>query len=198
MVPEHRALQEVRQVMRRRGVALSRHHLWSDQKEGTRRVLIALGERHNPLPSPAWMKKQIDAGNAEDGSLEGARYWLILKLWHHVGGTHDVQANLVELETGVVRRSAYESGGEGRGGLREAVEEAVDELGVRFSPATDGRVDRDTRASVRRVEEGDSLWSIAEEEYGDGSRWRRIYRANEGLVGPDPDRLEAGQVLTIP
>ena len=48
-----------------------------------------------------------------------------------------------------------------------------------------------------RVEPGDTLWSIAEEEYGDGQRWSRVYAANTDQI-TDPDVIHPGQVLDIP
>ncbi|MBO1067890.1 MAG: LysM peptidoglycan-binding domain-containing protein [Dolichospermum sp. DEX189] len=32
------------------------------------------------------------------------------------------------------------------------------------------------------VESGDSLWKIAEEVYGDGTQWTKIYEANRGVL----------------
>jgi len=198
MVPGHRARQEVRQAMRRQGVSLSRHHLWTDTERGAREVIVALGRRYNPLPSPEWMQKKIDSGEVDQHSLEGALYWLVVKVWHHRGGTHSAQAELLEVETGRIANSAMAERGSGREGLRDAVTDAIGELDVRFAPATDGRVSVESDAGVHRVDRGDSLWSIAEEEYDDGGKWRKIYRANEKLIGADPDQLESGQVLTIP
>ncbi|ERB51661.1 lectin [Rhodococcus sp. P27] len=45
------------------------------------------------------------------------------------------------------------------------------------------------------VESGDTLWAIAERFYGDGNQYQRIADAN-GI--PNPDLINAGQVLTIP
>ena len=42
---------------------------------------------------------------------------------------------------------------------------------------------------------GDTLFSIASRELGDGGRWRDIVSANPGLA---PDRLRVGQVLELP
>lgn len=47
------------------------------------------------------------------------------------------------------------------------------------------------------VEEGDSLWAIAERFYGDGNQWGRIAEANTEQV-PDPNVIQPGQVLVIP
>ncbi|MEV6767561.1 LysM peptidoglycan-binding domain-containing protein [Nocardia sp. NPDC051030] len=50
-------------------------------------------------------------------------------------------------------------------------------------------------AQTYTVEPGDTLWAIAERFYGDGNRYQQIADAN-GI--PDPDSINAGQVLTIP
>lgn len=48
------------------------------------------------------------------------------------------------------------------------------------------------------VRVGDSLWSIAQQFYGDGNQWNKIYDANKQVIGPDPNNLRPGIVLTIP
>lgn len=45
---------------------------------------------------------------------------------------------------------------------------------------------------------GDTLWSIAEQFYGDGTQWPKIYQANMAVIGPDPNVLHAGLTLQIP
>jgi hypothetical protein len=50
----------------------------------------------------------------------------------------------------------------------------------------------------------DTLWDIAERHLGDGTRWRDIYRLNEGRLMPDGQRLtrasliHPGWILTLP
>lgn len=51
--------------------------------------------------------------------------------------------------------------------------------------------------SVVTVEPGDTLWEIATEEYGDGTRWPRIYQANDARI-EDPNRIYPGQRLDVP
>jgi nucleoid-associated protein YgaU len=48
------------------------------------------------------------------------------------------------------------------------------------------------------VQPGDTLRSIAEDQYGDASLWPRIYDANRDVIGPDPDNLVAGTKLMLP
>lgn len=50
---------------------------------------------------------------------------------------------------------------------------------------------------VVTVERGDSLWEIAEDEYGDGTAWPRIYKANDDQID-DARRIYPGQKLYIP
>lgn len=47
------------------------------------------------------------------------------------------------------------------------------------------------------VESGDSLWKIAEDLYGDGSKYTQIFEANRDILD-DPDRIFPGQELKIP
>ena len=55
------------------------------------------------------------------------------------------------------------------------------------------------------VEPRDSLWSIAAGRLGPRASdaeidhaWRALWRANEAVVGADPDHIEPGQRLTVP
>lgn len=47
------------------------------------------------------------------------------------------------------------------------------------------------------VQPGDSLWKIAEAQYGDGSKYMKIFEANQPLL-EDPDKIHPGQELVIP
>ena len=48
------------------------------------------------------------------------------------------------------------------------------------------------------VKKGDCLWNIAKAFYGSGSQWRKIYDANRGVIGGNPNLIYPGQVFTIP
>lgn len=50
----------------------------------------------------------------------------------------------------------------------------------------------------RSVVSGDTLWDIAEEEYGKGRLWPRIYDTNKATVGSNPNLIRPGQRLFIP
>jgi LysM repeat protein len=50
------------------------------------------------------------------------------------------------------------------------------------------------------VQPGDTLWSIAQSNLGDGSQWEAIWslEANREQIGVNPDLLEPGMVLVLP
>ena len=48
------------------------------------------------------------------------------------------------------------------------------------------------------VQSGDTLLSIARDQLGDTTQWRRIYDANKDTIGADPDKLKLGMSLKIP
>lgn len=47
------------------------------------------------------------------------------------------------------------------------------------------------------VVSGDSLWKIAQQFYGTGTKWNVIYEANQNII-QNPSAIWVGQVLTIP
>ena len=52
-------------------------------------------------------------------------------------------------------------------------------------------------AAEYTVQRGDSLWKIAKEQLGSGTRWDEIYEANRDAIW-DPNLIYVGQVLQIP
>lgn len=48
-----------------------------------------------------------------------------------------------------------------------------------------------------KVKQGDCLWNIAKEVYGDGSKYVAIYEANKDKI-TNPNLIKVGQTLTIP
>ncbi|MFK7790000.1 MAG: LysM peptidoglycan-binding domain-containing protein [Phycisphaeraceae bacterium] len=45
------------------------------------------------------------------------------------------------------------------------------------------------------IRKGDTFWSIAQREYGNGQKWRDISSANPSV---DPKKLAVGQQITLP
>ena len=60
------------------------------------------------------------------------------------------------------------------------------------------RVSNKTAPKTYTVKSGDCLWNIAKKYYGNGSDYTKIYNANKKVIGSNPNRIYAGQVLTIP
>ena len=48
------------------------------------------------------------------------------------------------------------------------------------------------------VQAGDTLRTIAEQQYGDATLWQRLYQANTDVIGNNPDALQPGMRLRIP
>ena len=61
------------------------------------------------------------------------------------------------------------------------------------------RVETPIKVDTREytIRKGDTLWSIAVQEYGDGNQWRRIYDFNKDRI-PNPDKLKPGLTIIIP
>ncbi len=51
--------------------------------------------------------------------------------------------------------------------------------------------------TIHKVKPNDSLFKIAKEYYGDGTKWNKIFEANKNNM-PDPHSLYVGQELLIP
>jgi nucleoid-associated protein YgaU len=66
--------------------------------------------------------------------------------------------------------------------------------GFSFDPKKSGTTESYT------VKAGDTLTSIAEKIYGEGSKstFQDIYQANKDLIGADPNQIKVGMVLKIP
>ena len=60
------------------------------------------------------------------------------------------------------------------------------------------RVDNTVQPRTYTVQPGDCLWNIAKRFYGNGALYTKIYEANKGVIGGNPNLIYAGQVYTIP
>lgn len=60
------------------------------------------------------------------------------------------------------------------------------------------RVDNTVQPKTYTVVRGDCLWNIAKKFYGSGAQYTKIYNANKGVIGGNPNLIYPGQVLTIP
>ena len=59
------------------------------------------------------------------------------------------------------------------------------------------RDESDNKENRYLVKKGDCLWSIAEEQLGDGMLWGDIYEANKMVIGEDPNLIYVGIELTL-
>jgi len=54
------------------------------------------------------------------------------------------------------------------------------------------------QTTTHTVVSGDTLWGIAQRYWGAGIRYPELHAANMDVIGPNPNRIFPGQVLTLP
>ena len=79
--------------------------------------------------------------------------------------------------------------------VRARVDVTFREYSTPSEESSGGGEESADKTKVRVVKEGDTLWQIAKEEYGDPYEWRRIAEEN-GIE--NPRRLQIGTELVIP
>ena len=68
--------------------------------------------------------------------------------------------------------------------------------GVTTTVAPSATIETHSAAHTVTVQAGDSLWKIAQQNLGRGSRWQELLAANPGIV--DPARIAAGTEIVLP
>ncbi len=119
-------------------------------------------------------------------------------------------ANLVQIYTGLIykgpragqrgrrRAASTHAPDEGRGAFDyawDSTQEASMSDMPDFSNVNSGS--SSTAEKIYEVKSGDSLSKIAKNEYGDASKWRQIFEANQDIL-KDPNKIFPGQKLKIP
>lgn len=110
----------------------------------------------------------------------------------HKLGTDDIQVSVVDdkaIITGnVADRSIFE----------KAIVAVGNTLGIAHVETDVTIADPAGKEPVfHTVEKGDTLWAISEKAYGNGSKYQKIFEANEPMLA-HPDKIYPGQVLRIP
>jgi len=76
---------------------------------------------------------------------------------------------------------------------------AVDQAPAQQDVKVETQQERKSPKTVdHAVKPGESLWSIAEDHFGDGARYKEIAELNRDLLGGQPSFLEPGWVLKLP
>ncbi|KAB2810942.1 LysM peptidoglycan-binding domain-containing protein [Pimelobacter simplex] len=75
---------------------------------------------------------------------------------------------------------------------------AVDQAPAHQDVKVETKQERQHKTVDHAVKPGESLWSIAEDHFGDGARYKELVELNRDLLGAQPSFLEPGWVLKLP
>ena len=137
------------------------------------------------------------------GGTDGAEVLSLLKAWQDSGDPIRMIVSGSDINDAFLIEDVTETLREGDGDITLTVHLREYKFSSELNAQTGGtvqRVQRTARADERvtpktwTVRRGDTLWAIACELYGDGTRWREIARRN-GVA--NPRKLQIGTVLTL-
>ena len=75
---------------------------------------------------------------------------------------------------------------------------AADQAPAQQDVKVETKQERQRKTVDHAVKPGESLWSIAENHFGDGARYKELVELNRDLLGAQPSFLEPGWVLKLP
>lgn len=82
--------------------------------------------------------------------------------------------------------------------IRLKTKKQEDEEKGSFTVQDPDRVEAAPRKNTYQIQKGDSLWTISLKVYGDPMLWPKLYQANKGTVGKNPDLIYPGYILNTP
>jgi nucleoid-associated protein YgaU len=74
---------------------------------------------------------------------------------------------------------------------------AIHDIGTESENKSDTGADSFDATQWHEVTKGETLWKIAEQYYGDGNLYPKIFDANRDVL-KDPNKISIGQKLRIP
>ena len=117
-------------------------------------------------------------------------------------GLYDMYYDTYDIEEKVLQAADSETEAENTDAAEDDAQETADNIEETADSTEAAESDmEETAAAVEtrtyKVVSGDSLWNIAQDQYGDGSKWNVIYEANKEEIS-DPGLIFPGQELKIP
>ena len=74
---------------------------------------------------------------------------------------------------------------------------SISEIEELLSACTLGRIGCSVEGKTYVVRQGDTLWAIAQQLYGDPYKYKRLFEANPRVLAA-PEHIFPGQVLRVP
>lgn len=132
--------------------------------------------------------RQAEAADAEIAEQNGTP--LVLQRGTHIDGAYTSPAWVWLIDgSGFVAASAT-----------RVISDTIKDVAIPASSGGPARPHEPVQGIPYVTNPGDTLWDVAQQFYGDGSRWHEIYAVpqNREAIGDDPRSLFAGKRLVIP
>lgn len=171
-------------------------YYWRSRKSATPTPTTFTGDGGSQTPSQSMGASS--GGSAASGGSSGAAGVTTLGAWltsaaNYLDGTGANPTDVAQALT------AYSSGQQPTPSQQSLINTAIAALG---SPPSGVIAPNTQQSNVSySAQAGDTLTSIAQMFYGDASRWRDIYAANQSVIPPGANLstpLHSGMTLTIP
>lgn len=194
MLGEGKNIEEIARAVSTRRNEL-RLESYKDDPEGLEKVkksnLDTYGNENGPTPESLYEKYGSWQTVLEKALSSNPGMDACLGMYDDYYDTYDLEEKC--LASGSDSSSpANETASETTGAVQDAADAGETQDAVDAGKQTDG-----TSSQTYTVVSGDSLWNIAQKEYGDGAKWRLIYEANKDEIR-DPRLIIPGQKLEIP
>lgn len=165
---------------------------------GTRRHTVEKGQTLWEIASayygdPTEWTRIVDANDIDDPrGLEAGTAIVVPRVSERSDGGGDTESGI---GSGTGDGSGVEIPGDVSTGRQSVVDVPIVGVPVGDGSGDTRRPDAGDGARTHTVEEGETVWEIANAVYGDPTKWPRIAKANDI---DDPRAISAGQTLSIP
>ena len=172
---------------------------YKDNPQGLEKVkksnLDTYGNENGPTPESLYEKYGSWQTVLEKSLSSNPGMDACLGLYDMYYDTYDIEEKVLQAADSETEAGNTDAAEDDAQETADNIEETADSTEAAESDMEETAAAVETR--TYKVVSGDSLWNIAQDQYGDGSKWNVIYEANKEKIS-DPGLIFPGQELKIP